>query len=154
MYRHINEIQSIDGFFTSQKDAAIISNGSSLFRIGGGPILMKQIVGVCVTGNDATASTVQFILTPTVGAAVALSIASGSIANKVAGDMIVLPAQAFSNAPALTVTNVAAINVADNNVIVVPTGVISTTVGVGPTTGTWKWYIRWFPLANNVTVSV
>lgn len=151
MFRHINEIQSIDGFFTAQKDAAIISNGASLFTVSGGPILLKQIIGICVTDNNATASTVQFTLTPTVGAAVNLSIASASLASRVAGDIIILPAQSLASAP--TVSTVAAVNATDGNVMVIPEGVISTTVGVGSTTGTWKWYIRWFPLSNNASVS-
>lgn len=151
MYRHINEIQSIDGFFVAAKDAAIISNGAALFTISGGPVLLKQIVGICVTDNDATASTVRFLFTPTVGAPVNLSVASASVASSVAGNSIVLPAQAFSSAPTLSTGS--AVNVVDSNVVVIPEGVISTTVGVGPTTGTWKWYFRYFPLTTGSTVS-
>ena len=151
MSKHINEINSIDGFLVAAKDASIITNGGALFTISNGPVLLKQIIGICVTDNDATASTVQFTLTPTVGSAVNLSIASASIASRVAGDIIILPAQAFTSAP--TVAAVAAVNATDANTIVVPEGVISTTVGVGPTTGTWKWFFRYFPLITNSTVS-
>lgn len=151
MYRHMNEIQSIDGFFVASKDAGIISNGMSLFTVTGGPVLLKQIIGVCVTDNNATATTVQFTHTPVVGVAVNLSIASGSIANKVAGDLIILPAQAFTSAP--TVGGTVAANAADSNVVMLTEGTISTTVAVGPTTGTWRWYFRYFPLTTGSTVS-
>lgn len=151
MYRHMNEIQSIDGFFVASKDAGIISNGLNLFTVSGGPVLLKQIIGVCVTDNDATATTVRFDFTPTVGAAVSLSIMSGSIASKVAGNAIVLPAQAFTSAP--VVGTAVAVNSVDGNVVVLTEGTISTTVAVGPTTGTWRWYFRYFPLTTGSTVS-
>lgn len=151
MFRHINDIKAVTGVFTAAKDAAIISNGATLFTVSSGPILLKQIIGICVTGNDVTATTVQFTHTPTVGAAVNISIASASIASRVAGDIIHFAAQAFTNAP--TVATVAASNASDANGIILPEGVLSTTVGVGPTTGTWKWYIRYVPLTSNSMVS-
>jgi hypothetical protein len=37
--------------------------------------------------------------------------------------------------------------------IIVPAGIITTTIGVGSTTGTWRQFIRWMPLVNDVSVT-
>ena len=64
--------------------AAVMSNALTVFTVAGGPIVLTEIVAVCATGNNATASTLLFYADPTDGAATNLCAASGSLANAVA----------------------------------------------------------------------
>jgi hypothetical protein len=43
--------------------------------------------------------------------------------------------------------------IANPGTIMVPAGAITAVIGVGSTTGTWRHYIRYKPLAAGVTVS-
>src|SRR5574340_333223 len=138
-------------YLTATKDAATITNGQVLFTISGGPILFKQIIGICKTDNDATASTVRFVHTPTVGSATNMSAASASLASSVAGATISFAAQAVANSPAIGAAGYQ--NVNDANVGLVTEGTISVTVGVGPTTGTWRWILGCEPLEAQARVS-
>ena len=54
--------------------AAVIANGTAtIFTIAGGPIEILNLLSVCVTANDATASTLQWTVDPTDGAATTIS---------------------------------------------------------------------------------
>jgi hypothetical protein len=123
-------------------------NGDTLFTISGGPIAILDLVSVCVTANDATASTVQYSSTPTVGSAKTISAATASLASATAGTVFRLNATSLATAPDIvTAANggvVLGANVA--NRIVVKEGTITIVVGVGSTTGTWYHCIRYAPL--------
>lgn len=138
-------------YLTATKDAAVITNGQVLFTISGGPIMFKQILGICETGNDATASTVLFVHTPTVGAATNMCAASASLANAAAGASVAFGASAVANTPNVSANGYQ--NVSDANAGLVTEGTISVTVGVGPTTGTWKWILVYEPLTAQSRVS-
>ena len=104
----------------------------------------------CVTANDATASTLQYSATPTVGAATTISAATTTLASVAAGYSISILGTALSTVPALSVGGP---NLGMTAPLVVPAGTITAVVGVGSTTGTWKHYLKYRPLAVGVTVS-
>lgn len=133
------------------KSAATITNGQTLFTVAGGPIVIVGLVSICVTGNDATASTLQYSATPTSGSAQTISAASSSLANATAGGSVTLAGTALATA---ALYNASGPNlIANPGTIMVPAGTITAVVGVGSTTGTWRHYIRYRPLATGITVS-
>lgn len=138
-------------YLTAEKAAAVITDGQVLFTVSGGPVAFKQIIGVCVTDNDATASTVRFVHTPTVGTATNICAASASLASSVAGATVAFGAAAVANTPNVSATGYQ--NISDANAGLITEGTISVTVGVGPTTGTWKWVLVYEPLSNQSRVS-
>lgn len=136
----------------AKKAAATMTNGQTLFTIAGGPIIVLGLVSICETANDATASTLQYSATPTLGSAQTISAASASLANAAAGASVSLIGTALTtaanfnaNGPNLGMTNMGG--------IMVPAGTITAVIGIGSTTGTWAHYIRYKPLATGVTVS-
>lgn len=135
----------------AKKVAATIVNGQTLFTIAGGPIQVIGLVSICETGNDATASTLQYNSAPTAGSATTISGASASLANALAGATVTLAGTALATAALLSATG--ANLIANPGTIVVPIGTLTAVVAVGSTTGTWAHYIRYKPLATGVTVS-
>lgn len=134
----------------------ILANGTTLFTIAGGPIEILSLVARCVVGGDAAASTVQWSANPTDGDAATFSGASSSIANSVAGAMLVLQGTALTTAPTLATTGVALSMAGATPTlgIVVGAGVITSVIGTAnTTTGTWQHHLRYRPLARGVTVS-
>jgi hypothetical protein len=127
-------------------------NGTTIFTIAGGPIEILSLVARCVTTNDATASTLQWSADPTDGSAATFSAASASLANVAAGGMVVLQGTSLATAPIVNATGVGLGQTVTNG-IVVGAGIITTTVGVGSTTGTWQHHLRYRPLSRGVTVS-
>jgi hypothetical protein len=134
-----------------KKVAATIVNGQTLFTIAGGPIQILGLVSICETGNDATASTLQYNATPTSGSAQTISAASASLANATAGASVALAGTALSTAALYNANGPNLI--ANPGTVMAPAGVITAVVGVGSTTGTWAHYLRYRPLAVGVTVS-
>lgn len=133
------------------KAAATITNGQTLFTVAGGPIMVMGLVSICVTGNDGTASTLQYSATPTSGSAQTISAASASLASALAGASVTLAGTALATAALLNANGPNLI--ANPGTVMVPAGIITAVVGVGSTTGTWAHYIRYRPLATGVTVS-
>ena len=130
--------------------AAVIANGTAtIFTIAGGPIEIHNIISVCVTANDATATTLKYTADPTDGAATDLCAASASLASLVAGNIINITGT-LANAAVITTAGTA---IAQAGRIVAPAGVIQTITAVGATTGTWTHHLRYKPLAKGVTVS-
>ena len=134
---------------------AALVNATTIFTIAGGPIEILSLVARCVTGNDGTASTLQWSADPTDGAAATFSGASASLASALAGAMVVLLGTALTTAPTVAATGVALsfTGATPTNGIVVGAGIITTTIGVGSTTGTWQHHLRYRPLSRGVTVS-
>lgn len=133
------------------KSAATITNGQTLFTVAGGPIKIEALVSICVTGNDATASTLQYSVTPTSGSATTISGASASLASALAGASVTLAGTALATAALLNANGPGLI--ANPGTIMAPAGTITAVVAVGSTTGTWRHYIRYKPLAAGVTVT-
>lgn len=131
--------------------AAVISNALALFTIAGGPIEILELFSICQTANSATASTLQFSSSGTLGATTqTISGASATLANAAAGTSVIAQLTALATAPTVNV-NGAGISATPGG-IVVPAGSITAVVGVGSTTGTWIHYLRYRPLAKGVTV--
>lgn len=129
--------------------AAVMVTADTIFTIAGGPIEVVELVSVCVTANDGTASTIQYTADPTDGAVTNLSIASASVASVAAGNTLLVTGT-FGDAPTLTTNGTVA---AGTTKFIVPAGVIKLVVGVGSTTGTWTHHLRYKPLSRGVTVS-
>ncbi len=134
---------------------AVMTNGMTVFTVGGGPIQILEIFSVCITANGATASTMQWNLTPTVGSAKTLSAASASLANLEAGSTVTLNPTSLATAPTIVSAEAGGVSICANvsNRIIIPDGVISLVIGVGSTTGTWKHYIRYEPLAPDAMIN-
>ena len=132
--------------------AAVMSNGLNVFNVAGGPIQILSLTSICQTANDATASTAQWATLTTLGAlAGTISGASASLASDAIGEMLVLQGTALGTALLLEATGVGITAVPGS--IVVPAGAINLTIGVGSTTGTWKHYMRYRPLAVGAAVA-
>lgn len=125
------------------KPAAVMANGTTIWTVSGGPIQIISIGCVCVTANGATASTLQYSADGTDGAATTITGASASLANATAGTIVASVPGTLATAPAVYANGV---GIAGTVGIIVPAGIITTTIGVGSTTGTWKQYINYIPL--------
>ena len=133
------------------KAAATMVNGQTIFTVTGGPILILGLVSLCVTANGATASTLQYSITPTTGAgAQTISAASGSLANAAAGASVSLLGTALSTAANL---NANGPNLGMTAPIFCPDGTITMVIGVGSTTGTWQHHLYYLALGPGVLVS-
>jgi len=135
---------------TAMKSAAVMVDNDDIFTVAGGPIEILALVSGCSTGNNATASTLQYEADPTNGAAVTISGASASLANAVAGATVTLQGTTLATAALL---NASGSNVGQSAGIIVSPGVISLRIGVGSTTGTWTHFLRYRPLDAGVTVT-
>ncbi len=135
-----------------QTTAAVMSNNLVCFNVAGGPILIKELISVCQTVNDTTASTLQWTATGTLGTTSAtITGASATLASAVVGTNVALQGTALSTAP---VINANGVNVSTQAVgIIVPAGTLKLTIGVGSTTGTWIHYIRYSALSTTSQVT-
>lgn len=130
---------------SSVTSAAIISNGLALFTVTGGPIEILALLSIFQTVNGATASTLQYSSTGTLGATTqTISGASATLANATAGTSVIAQLTALATAPIVN-PNGAGI-LATPGGVVVPAGSITAVVGVGSTTGTARHYLRYRPL--------
>lgn len=109
-----------------------------------GDVQILNLYSKCVTANNATASTLQYSITPTIGTATTISGASATLASAVAGTVVALVGDAFATAPTVNATGVALSQTARG--VLLPDGTLKLVIGVGSTTGTWKHYIRYRPL--------
>lgn len=130
--------------------AATMVNGTTIFTIAGGPIEILQLGAVCITGNNATASTLQYSADGADGSATTITGASASLANKAAGTIVAAVPGTLATAAAVYDNGV---GIGATVPIIVPAGVITTVIGVGSTTGTWRHFLRYRPLTSGVTVS-
>jgi hypothetical protein len=128
---------------------AVMVNGNTIFTVVG-DIQVLNLVSECITGNDATASTIQYSVTPTVGSVGTISGASASLASVAAGAVVTLVGDAFATAPIVSASGPALSQTARG--IYVPSGAIKIVIGVGSTTGTWRHYLRYFPLEDGAYV--
>lgn len=133
--------------------AAVLATGTTVFTIVGGPIHIFNLLSICQVASDSTAATLQWSADGTQGAAATFTGASASRANQAVGDMIVCNFTALSTAPDLVANGVGLGPVLARGIIV-PAGIITSTIGSGPTvTGTYKHFLRYRPLGPGVTVT-
>lgn len=149
-----DDISSVIGVQESaavSSNAGVMVNAATIFTVAGGPIMVTGLCSVCQTANDATASTLQYATTSTLGSlAGTISGASATLASAVVGTVATLIGTALSTAPVISATGVGLMTITP---IEVQAGIIKLTIGTGSTTGTWKHYMRYKPLAAGVTVT-
>ena len=133
----------------------VMVNGDVLWTITGGPILIIELLSICVTANDATASTMQYQSVPTVGTATTFSGASATLASATAGTTVRLAPTALSTAPIIVAASAGGVQLGTNvaNRITVQDGTIKLVIGVGSTTGTWKHALRYWPLTTDSIIN-
>jgi hypothetical protein len=138
--------------------AATLVTGTTVFTITGGPIRITDLCSLCVTANDATASTLRWSADGDAAGQTATTITgiSGALTSFAAGGFVYCDFTTLATAPVITATTGVYLfgpTAATGGGVVVPAGIITTTVATGPTTGTWKHYLRWLPLADSVSVT-
>lgn len=132
------------------KAAAVMVDGNTIFTVAGGPILIQALVSLCVTANGATASTLQYQVTPDGGAGtVTISAASGSLANAGIASSVSLIGTALSTA---AVFNAFGANLGMTAPLFCPAGTITMVIGTGSTTGTWQHHMYYWALGPGITV--
>lgn len=137
---------AINSEATVQTSIKVATNGDILFTVVG-DIQIISLVSECYATGTPAASTFQYQSAPTVGAASTFTGATGSLATAVAGSSIIV-ADGQATAPSFVISG------ANNNNtypigIFCPSGTIKLVVGTGPTTGTWKHYLRYYPMSVN-----
>lgn len=130
---------------------AVMADNDTLFTVAGGPIIILELFSICAATNDATASTIAYKITPTIGSEQTISAASASIANAAAGATIALQGTALSTAALYNANGPNLI--ANPGTIICPAGTIDIDVAVGSTTGTWVHVIRYVEVDENASVS-
>lgn len=148
----------VDGYGqATSTGAALLVNGTTVYTVAGGPILITHLLSYCIVGGDATAATLQWSADGTVGAATTFTAASASLANLIAGAVVYNNFTALTTAPVITQTAGVALagpTTSTGGGIYVPAGIITTVIGSGPTTtATYQHFMRWIPMARGVTVT-
>ncbi len=134
--------------------AAVMVNGTTIFTITGGPIVILELLSVCVTANNGTATTLQWSADGTDGAATTFTGASASLASAAAGTIIATQFTATTTAPVLYTAGVGISRPTSTaHGMIVPAGIITQVVGVGSTTGTWRQYMRYRPMGRGTQVT-
>lgn len=138
----------------STRAPKVMVTADTVFTIVGGPIVILELVSECITANDTTASTMKWVADGTLGSATDVSAATATLASAAAGTFIVTQMLSTGTAGAIYANGVGITRAATTaNHIIIPAGILSYTIAVGSTTGTWKHYLRYRPLAGNVFVS-
>jgi hypothetical protein len=134
--------------------AAVMVNGTDIFNVSGGPIIVLELISVCVTANDTTASTLQWRADGTDGAATTFTGASASLASAAAGTFVVTQFTATTTAPVLYTAGVGITRPTSTaHGMTVPAGIIEMVIGTGSTTGTWRHYLRYRPMSRGILVT-
>lgn len=133
---------------------AVLADGTTIFTIAGGPIVVLHLLSYCVTANDGTASTLRWSHDPTDGAAATFSGVSASLASVAAGASLSLSMNTLSTVPTLS-ANGPNLPISGNGagIIMLMPGIITTTIATGPSTGTWRHHLRYAPMADGVSVT-
>ena len=133
-----------------QAVAAVLVNGTTVFTVRGGPIIIVSLGAVCVTANNATASTLKWQADGTDGSAADICAATSTLANVAAGTIVAAVPGTTATAAAIYANGIGITGTVN---VIVPAGIITNVVGTGSTTGTWRQFIRYIPLTPDSTVS-
>jgi hypothetical protein len=136
----------------AKTSAKVMVNGDTLFNITG-DVLIYALVSECYTANNATASTLQFSITNNdTATSQTISSESATLASKAPKTSVLAQLGSLSNAPVISNASGVgafpwgAIRAAGNSIL-------TSVIGVGSTTGTWKHYIRYEPLEDGATIT-
>lgn len=132
--------------------AKVMVNGDTLFNITG-DVLIYALVSECYTANNATASTLQYSVTNNDSAtAQTISAASATLASKTPKTSVLAQLGALTNAP--VISNASGVGAFPWGAIRVGgNSILTSVIGVGSTTGTWKHYVRYEPLEDGATIT-
>jgi len=132
---------------------AALVDATVIFTIAGGPIRILDILSECITAAGVAAETLQWQSVPTVGSATTISGACTTLSGVAAGTTVRLAPTALSTALVISLAAAGGVQLGTSvaNHITVMAGTIKSVVVAG-TTGTWKHYLRYQPLAKGVTV--
>lgn len=131
------------------------SPGVTLFTIAGGPIEVISLFSIFTTAAGATATTIQYVSTPTLGATTqALNAACTTLSGVAAGTQVTLSFTSPATASAITLAGSTTVPIsAQAESYYLQAGVLSIIVGGASNTGLLQTYLRYKPLANGVTVT-
>ena len=127
----------------------VMVNGDVIFTVVG-DVQILSLLSECITGNNATASTLQYSSTTSLAQTQTITGASATLASAIAGTTVVTPGAALTDIPVISVSGIT-LNTTSRG-IRLPSGTITTVIGVGSTTGTWQHYVRWEPLEDGVYI--
>jgi hypothetical protein len=132
--------------------AKVMVNGDTLFNITG-DVLIYALASECYTANNATASTLQYSITNNDSAtAQTISAASATLASKAPKTSVLAQLGALTNAP--VISNASGVGAFPWGAIRVGgNSILTSVIGVGSTTGTWKHYVRYEPLEDGATIT-
>ena len=147
----LGEAPSLFGFAISS--TVVLTNGTTVFTITGGPIAILFLRADCVTANGAVASTLLYRHTPTVGVAADITAASAALTSFAAGSNVAAQLTAFATPTLASATGVGANIGPTMGGISVSAGSITTTIAGGSSTGTWTPRMVYMALGPNVVVS-
>jgi hypothetical protein len=130
----------------------VMTTGDIIFTTSG-DILMFALLSECYTVNSAAAATVQYSVTNNnTATTTAISGVSASLASAAVGVSIITQLGALANVP--VVTTASGVGVFPWGAVRIPgNSQIKLVVATGPTTGTWKHYIKYQQLEAGATVS-
>ncbi len=131
----------------------VMVNGDVLFYIVG-DVQILSLVSECYTANNSTASTLQYSYTNTgTSTSQTLSAATATLASKPIGTAVALAAvSTLAESPTVSANAAGALLNTASRGIRLPTGTITSVIGVGSTTGTWKHYVKWQPLETGAYI--
>lgn len=132
--------------------AKVMVNGDTLFNITG-DVLIYALVSECYTANNATASTLQYSITNNDSAtSQTISAASATLASKAPKTSVLAQLGALTNTP--VISNASGVGAFPWGAIRVGgNSILTSVIGVGSTTGTWKHYVRYEPLEEGATIT-
>jgi hypothetical protein len=130
--------------------AAVMSNGLVCFNATG-DVQILSLQSECITPNGVAATTIQYNITPTGLVATTISGASASLASALAGTLVALDGTALSTAPNIYANGCGLGQTARG--VIFQAGALSLVVAAGPTTGTWKHYMRYRPMEAGAVVT-
>ena len=128
----------------------VMTNADIIFNVFG-DIEILNLFSECITPNGVALTTMQYNCTPTVGTATPISGASASLASATAGTIVTLDGTTLATAPTITPAGVSFGQI--DRGIIMTRGTIGLVIATGPTTGTWKHYLRYRPLEDGAYVT-
>ena len=133
--------------------ARVLTDGETIFTVYG-DIQILSLISECYAANSALATTLAYtFVNGNNSATIALSAASASLASKPAGTVAALSAtSALGEATVVSSNQAGAIMNTASRGVRITTGTIKTTVATGPSTGTWKHYLKYDPLEDGAYV--
>lgn len=153
------QLTGVDGLVqVTVTGAAVITTGQTVFTVTGGPIKITDLCSYCITANGTGAQTLKWQGDGSAAgqAATDITAASGDLVSFAAGGVVY--ANFTTLATALVITQTAGVflsgpTAATGGAVVVPAGIVTTVYTGGPSTGTWKHFLRWTPLDAGVAVT-